>query len=427
MKRFLLSSYFIVSTIVVSAQSIDKVINASEVERIEKLLSSDAMEGRKTFTPAIDRAADFIASEYKKNGLQYFQGLSDYRQPFSMVKTKLLSQEGNFDGQQLEPKNIIAVTTHANLSVDNTSGFEKIHIAPGSNLQREASKYLQSNKNYLVIVDTSFTQNFSRLQRFNRESFKGNSSVIFILSPIDPSKYSVSVKNELSESPLTNVVGIIPGKSKKDEFVIFSAHYDHLGIGKPDANNDSIYNGANDDAAGTTAIILLSKYFNLVKNNERTLVFVAFTAEEIGGFGSRYFSQQVDPARVIAMFNIEMIGTESKWGTNSAYITGYERSDFGKILQSNLTDSKFHFEPDPYPKQNLFFRSDNASLAAQGVPAHTISTSKMDSEKYYHTQGDEISTLDMTNMTEIIKAIAISSSTIVSGKDTPSRIVKADE
>ena len=170
-------------------------------------------------------------------------------------------------------------------------------------------------------------------------------------------------------------------------------------------------------------MIMLSQYFSRLKNNERTIIFVAFTAEEIGGFGSRYFSKKLDPAKVAALFNIEMIGTESKWGTNSAYITGYEKSDFGKILQDNLAGSAFHFEPDPYPKQNLFYRSDNATLAELGVPAHTISTSKMDTEKFYHTQEDEIETLDMNNMAEIIKAIAISSGTILSGKDTPTRVV----
>ena len=87
------------------------------------------------------------------------------------------------------------------------------------------------------------------------------------------------------------------------------------------------------------------------------------------------------------MFNIEMIGTESKWGKNSAYITGYERTNLGSILQKNLENTQFRFHPDPYTEELLFFRSDNASLAETGVPAHTISTSKMDSEKYYHTQG----------------------------------------
>ncbi|MEP6628624.1 MAG: M28 family peptidase, partial [Ginsengibacter sp.] len=243
---------------------------------------------------------------------------------------------------------------------------------------------------------------------------------------INAIKYNFDIRHDISTNSLSNILGCIPGKSRKDEFVIFSGHYDHLGIGKPNADMDSIYNGANDDAAGTTAVIMLANYFNRLKNNERTLIFVALTAEESGGYGSRYFSQHIDAEKTVAMFNIEMIGTESKWGPNSTYITGYEKSDFGKILQANLSGSNFHFEPDPYPQQKLFYRSDNATLAALGVPAHTISTSKMDSEKYYHTVGDEIGTLDMNNMAEIIKAIAISSKTIVSGKDTPTRIEKVN-
>jgi Zn-dependent M28 family amino/carboxypeptidase len=117
-----------------------------------------------------------------------------------------------------------------------------------------------------------------------------------------------------------------------------------------------------------------------------------------------------------------MIGTESKWGKNSAYITGFDKSDLGTILQKNLLSTPFRFYPDPYPQQLLFLRSDNASLAKKGVPAHTISTSKMDSEKYYHTQGDAVETLDLRNMTEIIRAIALSAGSIISGEDTPQRV-----
>jgi Zn-dependent M28 family amino/carboxypeptidase len=217
-----------------------------------------------------------------------------------------------------------------------------------------------------------------------------------------------------------NVIAMLPGKSKPEEFVIFSAHYDHIGLAK--SGDDKIYNGANDDASGTTAVIALAKYFKELNQNERTIIFVAFTGEEVGGFGSKFFSENIDSKKVIAMFNIEMIGTESKWGKNSAYITGFEKTDFGVILQKNLKDSKFNFNPDPYPKEQLFYRSDNARLAALGVPAHTISTSKMDSEPNYHKVSDEVSTLDLENMTEIIKSIAISSQTIINGEDTPSRV-----
>ncbi len=220
---------------------------------------------------------------------------------------------------------------------------------------------------------------------------------------------------------LFNVVGILPGKSKKDEYVIFSAHYDHLGITKA-VNQDSIANGADDDASGTTAVIQLAKHFAGKNDNERTIIFVAFTAEEIGGFGSQYFSKQLNPEKIVAMFNIEMIGKESKFGKSNAFITGYERSDFGKILQNNLKKTAFKFYPDPYPEQNLFFRSDNATLAKLGVPAHTISSDQIDSDKLYHSVDDEFESMDIGNITEIIKAIAISSTSIIKGKDTPTRV-----
>mgnify|MGYP003498904449 FL=1 len=226
----------------------------------------------------------------------------------------------------------------------------------------------------------------------------------------------------IKDKKANNVIGIIPGKSKPNEYVIFSGHYDHLGM--KESGDDKVFNGANDDASGITAVITLAEFFKKKNDNARTLIFVAFTGEETGGYGSAFFSNSINADEVVAMFNLEMIGTDSKWGKNSAYITGFERSDFGTILQKNLVGSGFNFYQDPYPQEQLFYRSDNARLAALGVPAHTISTSKMDVEPNYHKLSDEISTLDMDNMTEIIKSIAISSQTIISGKDTPSRVPK---
>lgn len=298
------------------SQDVDKIINAQEAERIEKVLASDEMKGRKIFTPEIDKAADFIAAEFKAAGLQTLNNAESYKQEFSVSEVMKTSRNG--------------------------------------------------------------------------------------------------------DKKLTNVVGVLPGKSKKDEYVIFSGHYDHIGIGKV-VNGDSIYNGANDDAAGITAVILLAKYFKALNNNERTIIFVAFTAEEVGGAGSRYFSRQLDPNKVMAMFNIEMIGTDSKWGKNSAFITGYEKTDMGSILQKNLEGTGFTFYPDPYPQMDLFYRSDNATLAALGVPAHTISTAKMEKEPHYHQPSDHVETLDMENMAMIIKSIALSSRGIVAGKETPTR------
>lgn len=403
------------------AQNIDQIVNAKEVERIEKVLSADDMQGRRTFSAGIEKAANFIAEEFKQTGLQTWNKIGTYLQEFAMVKPKFISATGSFDNVALDTKDLIVVTAKAELAITEQTGYERATIVAGANLFSEASKYIQSGKNYLVIVDTSLAKNFGRLTGFKRQLFKTESSVVFVLGTQQPKSFSINAKHEITEQKLANVIGVIPGKSKKNEYVIFSGHYDHLGIGKA-TNSDSIYNGANDDAAGTTAMIMLAKYFQAKKDNERTLIFVAFTAEEIGGFGAQYCSKQFNAADVKAMFNIEMIGTESKWGKNSAYITGYEKTDMGKILQENLTGTGFTFYPDPYTDQNLFYRSDNATLARLGVPAHTISTSKMDNEPNYHKVSDEIGTLDMDNMAMIIKAIAISSKGIVSGKDTPSRV-----
>ncbi|MES2807376.1 MAG: M28 family peptidase, partial [Bacteroidota bacterium] len=130
--------------------------------------------------------------------------------------------------------------------------------------------------------------------------------------------------------------------------------------------------------------------------------------------------------QTVAMFNIEMIGKPSKFGQNSAFITGYERSDFGAILQKNLEGTAFKFHPDPYTEQNLFYRSDNATLARLGVPAHSISTDQIDTDKLYHSVKDEFSSLDVANIVSTIKAIALSSRGIVAGKDTPTRVAKLE-
>lgn len=407
-----------------SAQNIDKIINETSVEQTERTLSSDDMRGRAVFTPDIERAADYIESRFKAAGLKTWNGSDSYRQPFTMVQATPVSATGTLDGEAVPAGHVVAMSSTTELSIDENSGYEKVWIKAGHNFATEVMHYIHEKKNYLVLVDTSYAANFSRLSRFGRQQFKSPTNVICVLSSANPTRYSIKIQQEIKESALANVVGILPGKKKKNEIVIFSGHYDHLGVTKQPKQGDSIYNGANDDASGTTAVIELADYFSKQKNNGRTLVFAAFTAEEVGEYGSQYFSSQFDPEQVKAMFNIEMIGSESKWGGNSAFITGFERSDMGTMLQRNLAGSKFTFYPDPYPEQQLFYRSDNASLARQGVPAHTISTTQIDKDKYYHQLTDELSTIDIPNMVRIIKAIALSSSSIVDGTDTPSRVDK---
>ena len=290
------------------------VIDSNMVRKHLYTLAADNMEGRKSGTPGIEKAAVYIEDEFKKIGLSTFGDLESYRQTFT---------------------------------------------------------------------------------------FKNRKSKDDIIS--------------------SNIIGVLEGKSKKDEYVIISAHYDHLGM-KKSGEGDLIYNGANDDASGVTGVLALAAYFKKV-GHERTIVFAAFTAEEMGLIGSTYFGKEIDAAKFVAGINLEMIGKTPSFGANTAWLTGFERSDFGKIIQKNLKGSGYQLFPDPYKNFNLFFRSDNASLARLGVPSHTFSTTPIDIDPDYHQVSDEAETLNITVITQTIQAVAIGTESIINGEDTPTRVI----
>jgi hypothetical protein len=389
------------------------------------------MQGRATFTPGIEKAAQFIEGEYKKAGLKPLAGNTGYRQNFTMIRSTPIKTTATINGRSIAVDSIFA-SAGASFNWANNSDVQVVQLGAEKNFREEYLGYIKSGKKMLVLVDPNFQAIFKRVRNHvlsGSASFKTDTgqALVFVLGKFDSIKsFEVSYEGKTEELPLFNVAGMIPGKTKPDEYVVFSGHYDHLGIIKP-MEGDSIANGADDDASGTTAVISLAKYYKQLNNNARTLIFVAFTAEEIGEYGSQYFATKVDPDKVVAMFNIEMIGKASKFGENSAFITGFDRSNFGTILQNNLQGTVFKFHPDPYPDQDLFYRSDNASLAEKGVPAHTISTDQIDIDKLYHTVKDEFSSLDVSNITSTIRAIALSSRSIVSGKDTPTRVPKLEK
>ena len=240
-------------------------------------------------------------------------------------------------------------------------------------------------------------------------------------------RQTFTFKNRKSKEDITssNIIGVLEGRSEKEEYVIISAHYDHLGM-KKGGEGDLIYNGANDDASGVTGVLALAAYFKKV-GHERTIVFAAFTAEEMGLIGSTYFGKGIDAAKFVAGINLEMIGKTPSFGPNTAWLTGFERSDFGKIIQKNLEGSGYQLFPDPYKNFNLFFRSDNASLARLGVPSHTFSTTPIDIDSDYHQVSDESETLNITVITQTIQAVAKGTESIINGEDTPTRVLLEED
>ncbi|MES2651239.1 MAG: M20/M25/M40 family metallo-hydrolase [Bacteroidota bacterium] len=432
MKKSIYTLFLLLTASIAFAQDINKIISKEYVDHLIKTLSSDEMQGRRTFTPGIDKAATFIESEFKKIGLKPLIGAEGYRQTFYKYQFKPVSTKVIIDGQVIESSNIAVIANNSEqLSFDQSNGDGWIKLDTDKDFSTQYRALARSGKKQLILVDAKFTEDFNRLKTTIGRPLDEKDlipakpgALVFVLNKSNIDKgFSVELKNTIVKMPLFNVAGIIPGKSKAKELVVFGGHYDHMGIVKA-KDGDSIMNGADDDASGTSAMIALAKYYKALNNNERTLIFVAFTGEEMGMFGSKYFSQQLNPDDVVAMFNIEMIGKDSKFGKNTAWVTGYEKSDLGKILQKNLEGTEFTFHPDPYPTQNLFYRSDNATLAALGVPAHTISTDMIDIDKHYHQVTDEYKTLDVENILSTIKAIAKSAVSIVKGIDTPSRIPK---
>ena len=432
MKKIIAAVFFFGAVLTINAQKVNKLIKEKNVSRIIKTLSSDDMMGRSARKPEqIEKATAFIEKEFKKIGLKPLKGLTGFRQEFTKEQISPSKLEVVIDGESIASENLILVSEKIDINLDKSLSIKTIVVDPSVTNKDQyffdkAFTLARDTSSSIVLVAPEFQANFKEFKGYFGKRFLNNrkSTKVFVLGKSKVSTYSVKASQKIEAIRMTNVVGMLEGKSRTDEMVVFSGHYDHIGILPPVAG-DSIANGADDDASGTTAVIALAKYFKKIKNNNRTLIFAAFTAEEIGGYGSQYFSKQLDANKVVAMFNIEMIGKPSKWGVNNAFITGFDRSDFGTILQKNLAGTPFKFQPDPYPEQDLFYRSDNATLARLGVPAHSISTDEIDIDKLYHSVNDEFESLNMANLTSAIRAIALSSKSIVSGEDTPKRIDKA--
>ncbi|MDO6389851.1 M20/M25/M40 family metallo-hydrolase [Pontibacter sp. BT731] len=416
-----------------SAQDLS-VINQQEATRMLQTLSHDNMQGRATFTPGIEKAADFIEEEFHAAGLVPLNGNSSsqapsYRQTFHVHRLTPSQTEVTLGKKKITPEHLFVNTAHEAINWKQKNKIKFITIPEGENFRAAFGKANAAEQDAIVLVHPSHAEAFDNYRGYfarggvRKEVGTGTSKVFVLTDQAAPKKYEVKFANKVEKLPLSNVVGMIEGK-RKNEFVVFSGHYDHIGFHKT-IDGDSIANGADDDASGTTAMMMLARYYKEQPQPERTLIFAAFTAEEIGGHGSRYFSEQLNPDQIVAMFNIEMVGKPSKFGPNSAYLTGYEKSDLGKMMQKRLEGTTYSIHPDPYPEQNLFYRSDNATLARLGVPAHTISSVQIDQDKTYHTVKDEFELLDMPHFTSMIRAIALAAQGVVSGADTPMRVDKA--
>ena len=197
-----------------------------------------------------------------------------------------------------------------------------------------------------------------------------------------------------------NVCGVKKGKTEK--FLGFSGHFDHIGT----SNNpqDNIYNGADDDASGITTLVGIADYFKN-KKPEFSLVFMAFNGEEKGMLGSRAISkdENLNPIydKMTALFNFEMVATESAFGKNALFMTGDDFSDLDELFNKNAANG-LKINPDPYASEQLFYRSDNVSFVKKKIIAHSFSTVDMTKATHYHHENDDVNVVDFENLTTII-------------------------
>ncbi len=211
----------------------------------------------------------------------------------------------------------------------------------------------------------------------------------------------------LSSASAPNVVGILGGSDPrlKQEYVVFSAHMDHVGVGRPDARGDSIYNGADDDASGTTAVMELAQAFaRLQPRPKRSLLFLTVSGEERGLWGSNYFTAHppVPIGQMVADLNSDMVGRNWK---DTIVVIGRQHSDLGETLaRVNAAHSDLGMTAidDIWPEERFYFRSDHYNFARRGVPILFFFNGV---HPDYHRPSDEPAKIDAEKESRIIKLI----------------------
>ncbi|MEP1031988.1 M28 family metallopeptidase [Ekhidna sp.] len=214
---------------------------------------------------------------------------------------------------------------------------------------------------------------------------------------------SVAVTNKIKRDQSRNVVAMITGSEKPDEYVIYSAHWDHLGIGQ-EIDGDSIYNGAHDNASGTATMLGIAEAMSKMDQPKRSVVFLAVTAEEQGLLGSKHYAQNPIylPANTVANINMDGI---TAWGPmKDLTVVGYGQSELEDIAEEVATSQGRYIIPDPEPGKGYFFRSDHFQFAKVGIPAlyasgtyehmtkginYVDSLNKVYSNTQYHQPKDE--------------------------------------
>ena len=439
-------------------------IRPSELKGDLSFLASDLLQGRYTPSPGLEIAAEFIASKFRAFGLKP-GGTADYFQLAEMIDRKLprvtnpISCKDGSNTITIDPDKIQITKAGAALSLTGSPVLKIADVNPDKlkNINLDGKIILTVLPDFSNMPAADRESVYERMQAFNQivshskavaeilvtKSMRHGSGKQFLFAEdaqlptppvlqIQSTELAEAVTNSSTmtlsvsfEAPVDarvtvkNVIGILQGSDSKlkSTCVLVTAHYDHIGTtetgaglsAKKPEGEDHIYNGANDDGSGTVSVIEIARALSPL-HPKRSIVFMTFFGEERGLLGSTYYGRHsVFPiSKTIADMNLEQVGrTDSSEGPEiaNASITGYDYSDVTKYLEAAGKLTGITIYKDENASDQFFTRSDNAALAEQGVPAHTLTTAFEYPD--YHGLGDEWQKIDYENMAKVDRTVAL--------------------
>jgi len=440
---FLLLAVFI-SAFVYFEPTDSPAIQERNVRAHMEFLASDALQGRGSGTEYELIAALYIASQLRHFGIEP-AGDADVNGQKSFLQTVTLKRQafaeapkliGHLNGKTIEwthGKEMVLMRASA---AEISGPLQK--IAAGARPERGAIVFWQFSEKLtmqeirqqmesffnngaaavLFMETPEWQERWARLAArlpelpMRLDSLSTTGSVIVLRTEAAkelqqfPDGTRIQIKGRLGAATIKhtcNVIGELRGSDPKLalQAISLSAHLDHLGVRRAVAG-DSIYNGADDDASGVTAVLELARVFGTGPKPRRTVYFVLFGSEESGGYGAQYFIRHppLPLNNFIADLQFEMIGRpDPKVAANTLWLTGFERSNLGP----ELAKQGARLVADPHPEQNFFQRSDNYVLAKEGVIAHTVSSYGLHEE--YHEPNDDVDHIDFSHMTRAINSM----------------------
>jgi hypothetical protein len=469
-----------------AADAAAKTITPEDMRARIAFLSDDSLKGRNTPSAGLTTAANYIAGQFKSFGLQPlgdnngFLQMWPYRQAHlkgdvsiearSAQGAKKLAYGSDFFLVHSEADSAVAGAVFGGSAKDAASignaarGNVVFFFLPGMpspEWQQTASSTLMSSlhngaKAIVLVLDPTFppqiigmiTQQTAEARvppgapplvgmtyAKAKEIFSAGGQDLDALkdkpgtTPLEGVTVVVKQPVESNETKVPNVVAVIPGSDPKlkDEYIVFSGHMDHIGVGKPDERGDSIYNGADDDASGTSVVMEVAQAFaSMNQRPKRSLIFLTVSGEEKGLLGSDYFVNHppIAISRIVADVNTDMIGRNNP---DTVVAIGQDYSSLGPTLQSI---AKAHPElhltvaPDLWPEEGLFFRSDHFNFARNNVPAIFFTTGL---HPDYHKPSDEVDKIDADKAARIARLVFYLGNEIANAPSAPKWTAKGVE